>query len=144
MRAVGQRFLSPFRLRWPWAAPLALPVGALIPAPLALGPHHPQIGQGKQGDQQCRVLLELTVAGFDIAKLALDYPKRMLHLDSNPGLGFFNLICQLIKRIALVQGPVFAWAHPSSTLPHRFSVISRGLVYMNQVLSQFFPDFRVV
>ena len=35
----------------------------------------------------------------------------MLHLGSNPGLGFFNLVCQLIKRIALVQSPAFAWAH---------------------------------
>jgi hypothetical protein len=81
--------------------------------PLQLHPHHPQIGQGKQGDQLCSVLLEATVAVFDLAKLALDYPKRMLHLGSIPGLGFFNLVYQLIKRIALVQGPAFAWAHGS-------------------------------
>ena len=90
--------------------PFSLAPDALIPARLATL-SSPSIGQSKQGDQLRRVLLQPTVARFDIAKLALDHPKRMLHLGTDTGFGFFNLVCQLIKRIALVQGPAFAWAH---------------------------------
>lgn len=43
-----------------------------------------------------------------MGKLALDNPKRVLHFDYYTNLGFFNRLCQLFKRTALVQGPAFA------------------------------------
>ena len=40
---------------------------------------HPDVGQRKQRDQLRRVLLQPLITHLDVAELALDYPKRMLH-----------------------------------------------------------------
>jgi hypothetical protein len=53
-----------------------------------------------------KILLNFFVKA--IAKLAFDHTERILNLGSDTGFGFFNLVCQPIKRIALVQSPAFA------------------------------------
>jgi len=50
----------------------------------------PQIAQRKQGDELRCVLGQPSVARLAVAKLALDHPKRMLHLGAHTGLEFFH------------------------------------------------------
>jgi hypothetical protein len=53
----------PVQCHFPWLQTLS------SLRPLQLGAHRPQIGQGKQGDQLCRVLFQHTVVRFDVARI---------------------------------------------------------------------------
>ena len=55
---------------------------------------HPDVGQHKQRDEICSVLGKPPVAHFDVTELALDDPKRMLHLGPHAGFELFGLFLQ--------------------------------------------------
>jgi hypothetical protein len=69
---------------------------------------HPDIGQRKQRDELCGVLGKPPVAHFDVTELALDNPKRMLHLGPHAGFELFGLFVQrapgrVLLRAALAR-----------------------------------------
>lgn len=55
---------------------------------------HPDIGQRKQRDELCGVLGKPPVAHLGVPELALDDPKRMLHLGPHAGFELFGLFVQ--------------------------------------------------
>jgi hypothetical protein len=73
--------------------------------------HHPDVGQCKQRHQVGSVLGQPPVLDLDVAKLALDDPKRMFDLRSDAGLGFLQLLQDGAHRRALVHGPALARHH---------------------------------
>ena len=52
---------------------------------------HPDVGQRKQRDELRGVFGKPPVAHFDVTELALDNPKRMLHLGAHAGLELLGL-----------------------------------------------------
>ena len=72
---------------------------------------HPDVGQRKQRDELCGVLGKPPVAHFDVTELALDDPKRMLHLGPHAGFELFGLFLQR------AQGHVLL--HAALTRAHR-------------------------
>ena len=59
-----------------------------------------------------RVLLETKVAHLGVAKLALDHPKRMLHLGTDAGLELLHLVDQRVNGVVfLVQRFALTRAH---------------------------------
>lgn len=59
-------------------------------------PGHPQIAQRKQRDQLRRVLGQAPVAHLHETELALDHPKRTLHLGPDAGLDLLQLLDQWV------------------------------------------------
>jgi len=55
---------------------------------------HPDVGQRKQRDDLCGVFGKTPVTHFDVSELALDNPKRMLHLGAHAGFELFGLFVQ--------------------------------------------------
>ena len=55
---------------------------------------HPDVGQRKQRNELRRGFGKTPVAHFDVAELALDNPKRMLHLGPHAGFELFGLFVQ--------------------------------------------------
>ena len=72
---------------------------------------HPQIAQSKQRHQLRRVLGKPFVAHLGKAKLALDDPKRVLHLGPYAGLDLLGLVQQAAPRRMLIQRSALAWTH---------------------------------
>ena len=64
---------------------------------------HPDVGQCKQRDELCGVLGKPPVAHFDVTELALDDPKRMLHLGPHAGFELFGLFVQRAPGRVLVR-----------------------------------------
>lgn len=62
-------------------------------------PHHPQIAQREQRLQLRRVLGQSPVAHFHMPELALDHPKRVLHLGAHTR----------IQELALARAPRGFW-----------------------------------
>ena len=73
--------------------------------------HHPQIGQRKQRDDLCRVLLQAPIANLHKSKLPLDHPKRVLDLGTNTCLELFCLINQRIGFVVLIELFALARSH---------------------------------
>jgi hypothetical protein len=65
-----------------------------------------------------RVLLQSPIARLDGAELALDHPKRMLHLGSHAVRQVLHLVQQRCYRVGLAQLLANARAHGSAP-PHR-------------------------
>lgn len=97
---------------------------------------HPQIGQRKQGGDLRRILLESAVAGLHVAKLALDHPKRMLHLGANTGLELLGLVQQFSHLAGLLEGFALAWAH--GHMPSHGGISS--LTLLNTLIPGIGPD----
>ena len=55
---------------------------------------HLDVRQRKQRDELCGVFGKPPVAHFDVTELALDNPKRMLHLGAHAGFELFGLFVQ--------------------------------------------------
>jgi len=55
---------------------------------------HPDVGQRKQRDELCGVFGKPPLAHFDVTELALDNPKRMLHLGPHAGLDLLGWFVQ--------------------------------------------------
>jgi hypothetical protein len=66
---------------------------------------HPDVGQRKQRDELCGVLGKPPVAHFDVTELALDNPKRMLHLGPHAGFELFGLFLQRAPGRVLLRVP---------------------------------------
>ena len=66
---------------------------------------HPDIGQRKQRDELCGVLGKPPVAHFEVTELALDNPKRMLHLGPHAGFELFGLFVQRAPGRVLLGNP---------------------------------------
>ena len=63
--------------------------------------NHPQVGQCKQCLDLQGVLLQATVAHLGEAKLALDYPKRVLNFGPNAGLDLLDFVDQRIQWLVV-------------------------------------------
>lgn len=50
----------------------------------------------------CRVLLDPTVAGLNIAKLALEPPKRIRDLGPDTGLELFQFVTKVVAEFVFV------------------------------------------
>ena len=77
-------------------------------------PRHPQVGQRKQRVELRGVFLEPAVAHLDVAELALNDPKRLLHLGPDAGLDSLHWVDESIDQSGLVQCracPVAARCH---------------------------------
>lgn len=100
------RFFWP--VRWPRGSQRAdLPQGMRINS----FARHPQVGQSHERGQLRGVLRQPTVAYLDVAKLALEHPKRVFHLGADGGLGLLQAIEQVTHRRGLVQRPSLARFH---------------------------------
>ena len=64
---------------------------------------HPDVGQRKQRDELRGVLGKPPVAHFDVTELALDNPKRMLHLGAHAGLELLGLFLQCAPGRVLLR-----------------------------------------
>lgn len=114
-------------------------------------PHHPQVGERKQGLQLGGVLGQTPVADLGVAKLALDHPKRMFNLGADAGLGFFQLSHDLAHRVVR-QGPALAGAHgdlPLNAVVLEFlafvdALVARVGMHLCLVAVQQFVDRRQV
>ena len=89
---------------------------------------HPDVGQRKQRDQLCRVLLQSPITHLGVAELALDHSKRMLHLGTDAGLEFLGLLNELapgrvLLLLALVRAHGYVPIHA-----RRFCSLSRALI----------------
>lgn len=90
--------------------------GALMPVPLKYSfTRHPQVRQHKHHQQLAGVLSQPPVTRLTMPKLALDDPKRMLHLGPDAVLEFFQLVTQSVAGFVFVQR--FALARHHDYLP---------------------------
>lgn len=82
---------------------------------------HPQIAQRKQRHQVGRVLGQPSVLDLHEAKLALDDPKRVLHLGPDADLGLLQLLQDSVPRghsvpsVPRGQVLLFAFRRPANT-----------------------------
>ena len=104
-------FLVPFRtICTAFAAPCLLQ-GALMLGSQQLLAHHPQFDSANSV-LSCKACSSSPDSAFGVAKLALDYPKRMLHLGSDAGLELSSWSIQRVNGVVLlVQRFALARAH---------------------------------
>ena len=62
------------------------------------------------------------VAHFEVTELALDHPKRVLHLGPNACLELFSFVQHGIGGLAFIQCFALAWPHPHVPLHFRLGV----------------------
>ena len=72
---------------------------------------HPQVGQRKQRGNLRPILRQSPVAGLHVSELALDHPKRMLHLGANARLELFGLVQQFSHLTCVLEHFALTRAH---------------------------------
>ena len=64
---------------------------------------HPDVGQRKQRNELCSIFGKPPVADLGVPELALDNPKRMLHLGPHAGLELFGLFVERAPGLMLLR-----------------------------------------
>lgn len=85
-----------------------------------------QAGQRKHHQQLAGVLVQTPVTRLVMPEMALEHPKRMLHLDADTGFDLFNQFSQGVAGFGLVQRLAFILHH--SKLPVHTSVLVFNLL----------------
>jgi len=91
---------------------------------------HPDIGQRKQRDELRGILGKPPVAHFDVTELALDNPKRMLHLGPHAGFELFGLFVQrapgrVLLRFTLTRAYGHMPIHSGGVGPFAGALVAR-------------------
>ena len=91
---------------------------------------HPDVGQRKQRDELRGILGKPPVAHFEVTELALDNPKRMLHLGAHAGFELFGLFVQrapgrVLLRLTLTRAYGHMPIHSGGVGPFAGALVAR-------------------
>jgi len=73
--------------------------------------HDPQIKECKQREELLVVFRQAPITCLQMAKLTLDYSKRMVDFGTDTRLGAFEIIEHLTQRRGRIHCPSLAWPH---------------------------------